>query len=100
MSGSSLRDNRPMPWCPACERFLAPPSVTPEGRCPDCGQPVDPGRARAAAVDDPSTSPPHEAGAPEDLAPVPLHLKVIGGATVVYLGWRLVQGIAWLVKQL
>lgn len=88
MSGSSLRDNRPMPWCPACERFLAPPSVTPEGRCPECAQPVEPGRER-----------PTGAGVPEELAPVPLHLKIIGGATVAYLGWRLVQGIAWVVKQ-
>ena len=99
MSGSSLRDNRPMPWCPACERFLAPPSVTPEGRCPDCGQPVEPGRARAA-VDDPLATPPQDPGAAEELGPVPLHLKIIGGATVAYLGWRLVQGIAWVVKHI
>jgi hypothetical protein len=88
-----------MPWCPACERFLAPPSVTPEGRCPECDQPVEPGRARAA-VDDPSGVPPQHARAPEELAPVPLHLKIIGGATVAYLGWRLIQGIVWVIQHL
>jgi hypothetical protein len=87
-----------MPWCPACERFLAPPSVTPEGRCPECGQPVEPGRARVASAEEGAATPSQGAEAPEELAPVPLHLKIIGGATVAYLGWRLVQGIAWVIK--
>jgi hypothetical protein len=89
-----------MPWCPACERFLAPPAVTPEGRCPNCGQPVEPGRGRVASAEEQSAAPPANGAAPEELAPVPWHLKVIGGATVVYLGWRLVQGIAWVVKHI
>lgn len=89
-----------MPWCPACERFLAPPAVTPEGRCPDCQQPVEPGRARVAPAEEQPMAPAQGHEVPEELGPVPWHLKVIGGATVAYLGWRLVQGVAWVIKRL
>lgn len=88
-----------MPWCPACERFLAPPSVTPEGRCPDCQAPVEAGKARVAVPGEPAAQPERGAGEPEDPGPVPLHLKILGGATVVYLGYRLIQGIAWVVHR-
>ena len=95
-----------MPWCATCDRFLSPPTVTPEGRCPTCGRPVEPGQAHgpdehgvaAGPRVGPSAEqagPPHE----EDLGPVPLHLKVLGVALVVYLGWRLVQGVDWVIQR-
>lgn len=74
-----------VPWCPTCDRFLSPPSVDPEGSCPKCGQPVDPGRA-------------HPPGEDEQL-PVPLHLKVLAVSVVVYLGWRFIQGVEWVIHR-
>ena len=75
-----------MPWCEHCQRFLSPPTVTPDGRCPACGRPVEPGGAHAPAD--------------EELPPVPAHLKVLGAAMVVYLGYRFFQGIEWVVHRL
>lgn len=92
-----------MPWCPACDRFLSPPTVTPEGACPKCGRQVEPGRSRPAG-----SAPPRPDGAPgpdgvptteEELPPVPRHLKFLGAAMVVYLGYRFLQGVEWVVHR-
>ena len=85
-----------MPWCETCDRFLSPPTVRADGTCPECGRAVDPGgptpgvravrRPRRHATDD-----------DEDLPPIPWHLKLLAGAVAVYLGYRALQGIEWLV---
>jgi hypothetical protein len=81
-----------VPWCPSCDRFLSPPTVTPEGTCPKCGRPVEPGRAGPAGADD-------APAAEEELPPVPRHLKFLGAAMVVYLGYRFLQGVEWVVHR-
>ena len=86
--------NRPVPWCAACHRFLSPPTVTADGRCPTCGRPVEPGRAHPAE-DAPDGPPAGE----EELGPIPMHLKVLGVALVVYLGYRFFQGLEWLIHR-
>ncbi len=35
----------------------------------------------------------------EELGPIPLHLKVLGVALVVYLGWRFFQGVEWIIHR-
>ena len=82
-----------VPWCSTCDRFLSPPTVTSEGRCPTCGRPVERGQAHPA--DEQPASPPGE----EDLGPVPLHLKVLGVSLVVYLGYRFFQGLEWVIHR-
>jgi len=90
-----------VPWCPTCDRFLSPPTVNADGTCPTCGRPVE-----AAPPSDPearerrraATLPPPEEE--EELPHVPGHLKVLGVATVFYLGWRLVQGVEWLIHRI
>jgi hypothetical protein len=89
-----------MPWCPSCDRFLSPPTVTPEGTCPKCGRPVEAGRARPPGVpaepaDRPRAAPPAE----EELPPVPRHLKFLGVAMVIYLGYRFAQGVEWIIHR-
>ena len=69
-----------MPWCEACSRFFTPPSMNPDGSCPSCGRVL----VEPAAV---ATETPR----------APWHFKVLVAAVVVYLGWRLVQLIAWIV---
>ncbi|MEY2471778.1 MAG: hypothetical protein QOK28_1107 [Actinomycetota bacterium] len=64
-----------MPWCDECARFFNPPSLGKGGECPTCGRVI--GEAPAA----------------------PWHFKVLIGASVVYLGFRAVQGIEWLVHR-
>ena len=91
-----------MPWCETCDRFLSPPTVTPEGNCPKCGRPVVPGRAQRA-TSEPGGAPERGAdpgaGAEEELPPVPRHLKFLGAAMVVYLGYRFLQGVEWVVHR-
>jgi len=80
--------------------------VTPEGRCPTCGRRVEPGQAHGAdehaAAGGEHALPNGEQAAAvheEDLGPVPLHLKILGVSLVIYLGWRLVQGIDWVIQR-
>lgn len=76
-----------MPWCVQCDRFLSPPTVRSDGTCPSCGRRVDPAHPGpdGAATDEP--------------VPFPWHLKLLAGATALYLGYRAWQGIEWLVQR-
>jgi hypothetical protein len=75
------------------------------GECPRCGSPVDPGRARAPGAAGAADAP-GAAAVPGDadaeaapLEPLPWHFKLLAGALALYLGWRAVQGVEWLVRQ-
>jgi hypothetical protein len=81
-----------VPWCETCDRFLSPPTVRADGTCPDCGRTVDPGHAHA-----PVPAVPAEDAEEEDLPPIPWHLKLLAAAVAIYLGYRALQGIEWLV---
>ena len=93
-------DNRDVPWCATCERFLSPPTVTPEGCCPSCGRPVEPGGAHAPgeSVERAHRAEGDQAGE-EEIGPIPLHLKILGVSLVVYLGWRFIQGVEWIIHR-
>lgn len=101
-----------MPWCEPCEAFYNPNTLRADGSCPRCGAQVgDP----AAVVTDtdrggedrqrPPQAPSGAGGAgsvidddydeDELVAKVPWHFWVGVVAMVVYLGWRLLQGIIW-----
>lgn len=73
------RLGRTVPWCQECDRFVTPTSLGNGGACPKCGNALDGG------VDE------------EEFVPVPWHFKLLLVATVLYLGWRAVQGVAWVV---
>ena len=81
-----------MPWCDDCDRFLSPSTVKVDGTCPSCGHVVDPGHAHAAGEK------PHDDD--EDLPPIPWHLWLLAAALAVYLGYRAMQGIEWLLGAL
>ncbi len=68
-----------MPWCEDCSRFYNPNTLTAEGECPDGHRVADP----IEAEPDPK---------------IPWHFWLLVVALVIYLGWRLIQGIAWLVS--
>ncbi len=69
-----------MPWCEECSRFYNPNSLAPDGTCVRCGTFIAP--------------PPTESEAAR-AARVPWHFWMLVIAIVVYLGWRLVQGVVW-----
>lgn len=65
-----------MPWCEDCSKFWNPNTLPPDGTCPTCGRVI---------------------GEPPDTS-VPWHFWLLFGALVLYLGWRLVQGVGWLLE--
>jgi hypothetical protein len=71
-----------MPWCETCSRFLNPNTLDHDGSCPACGRVVaDPGASEARA----------------ETARAPWHFKLLLVAVVVYLTWRAIQMIGWVV---
>jgi predicted RNA-binding Zn-ribbon protein involved in translation (DUF1610 family) len=80
-----------VPWCDACDRFLSPSTVKVDGTCPSCGRVVDAGRAHTAEASSASTDD------DETLPPIPWHLWLLLAALAVYLGYRAMQGIEWLL---
>lgn len=70
-----------MPWCDGCDRFYNPNSLAPDGTCQQCG-------AFIASIDD-EPEPDERAGR------APWHFYVLLVALVLYLGYRLLQGISW-----
>lgn len=65
-----------VPFCEDCDKFWSPNSMPPDGTCPSCGRSIaEPPASRRA----------------------PWHFWVLVAALVVYLGWRAVQGIEWVV---
>jgi hypothetical protein len=65
-----------VPWCDDCAKFWNPNSMPPDGTCPSCGRVIG---------ETPDTR-------------IPWHFWVLVSALVLYLGWRLVQGVQWLVE--
>ena len=66
-----------MPWCEPCSRYLTLPTLTVEGTCPTCG-------TKLAEIQ----------GKPR----APWHFWLLVGALSIYLGWRAIQGVAWLLQ--
>ena len=75
-----------MPWCEACAKFWNPNSMPADGTCPTCGRAIAAYEAEQQAATR-STK-------------VPWHFWVMVSAVGLYLGWRLVQGVAWVVQQI
>jgi hypothetical protein len=84
-----------VPGCDACDRFLSPSTVKVDGTCPSCGRVVYAGHAHAPTSD--TAVDPVHADDDEDLPPIPWHLWLLAAALAVYLGYRAMQGIEWLL---
>ncbi len=77
-----------MPWCEPCSKFFNPGSEGEDGTCPDCGARLD--------ADHQHSEDPLDGELPV-AAKVPWHFWVGVTAMVIYLGWRLIQGIIWAI---
>lgn len=79
-----------MPFCETCDRHRTPTSMAPDGSCPTCGQvlpPVEPAPDRLTEPDDAGQR-------------APWHFKVLLFGLGIYLTWRGVQGVEWLVQRI
>ena len=75
-----------MPWCVHFNKVLTPPTVTAEGTCPRCGTKVERGLIPGMTRTDDEPKP-----------AVPWHLKLLLAAFALYLGWRLLQLLSWVL---
>lgn len=74
-----------MPECVRCDRYFAPTALTPDGACPACGEPV--------AWSETSTP------KPATRSGIPWHFWLILVLASVYLGWRAIQLVVWLISR-
>lgn len=72
-----------MPWCDPCDKYLAPNAVAEDGTCPTCSAEVD--------VTDENVDVPVKA---------PWHFWLMLIALTLYLGWRLIEFVIWLIGRL
>ena len=75
-----------MPWCGPCQWYFAPPALNADGTCPACGEAVDMADVAQGIAE--------EGEAPEEDVRAPWHFWAVVVATVVYVGWRIVQLVA------
>jgi hypothetical protein len=78
-----------MPWCEDCSRFYTPSTLSSAGDCPEGHHVADP--------DHSSVQQSHAEPREEERQKVPWHFWLLVIALAIYLGWRLVQGIGWLI---
>jgi hypothetical protein len=77
-----------VPWCDECSQWFSPNALTAAGHCPKCGRAV--GKSGPAdQLLDPDAPPPK----------VPWHFWLLIGALVLYLGWRLLEGVGWIIER-
>ena len=72
-----------MPWCDTCDAYRAPNALTTEGMCATCDSAVDDADLRMPAP-----------------TKAPWHFWVMIVALVAYLGWRLIEGVVWIVESI
>ncbi|MAW72542.1 MAG: hypothetical protein VYC75_11145 [Actinomycetota bacterium] len=68
-----------MTWCDRCNREFDIGLVDDQGGCPACGQWL---------------------GDPPSGGSVPWHFWVVVTGAVLYLGWRALEGIVWVLQQI
>ena len=66
-----------MPTCEQCDQYWRLGELGEGDTCPTCGQVLD-------------TTPPK----------TPWHFKLLFVSATVYLGWRFVQGVSWLIHKI
>lgn len=69
-----------MPWCDTCDAYRAPNALTADGHCSMCESEVD-----SADLAQPAPT------------KAPWHFWLMVIALVIYLGWRLIQGVIWMI---
>ena len=81
-----------MPWCEECAKYFAPSATTEEGKCPKCGHTVQipdaHGRVTAKNLDLKALA---RGDGEEGDEKAPWHFKLLLGALVLYLSWRVVD---------
>jgi len=78
-----------MPWCEPCAKYLTPSSVNQDGKCPSCGEQIEPTGVKGERVTADTLDLRKLAG--QDSEKLPWHFKLLVGLLCLYMGWRIVQ---------
>ena len=81
-----------MPFCEPCNRFYTPSTLTPDGDCPEGHHVAEPEDAPKLVQSDVQLE-------DEKEPKIPWHFWLLIIAVSMYLGWRLIQGIGWLIQR-
>ncbi len=83
-----------MPWCDTCSLYHAHTDLRDGAACPDCGEVV-------SEANDSPQDPAHEEDEVRTVGQsAPWHFWIVVVALVIYIGWRIVVGIGWLINQI
>ena len=78
----------PGAFCESCNKWRKPSALMPDGSCPRCRSVLDEhAAAHLAEVAESASAEAHQA------VKIPWHFWVMVAATVLYLGWRVIQAI-------
>jgi hypothetical protein len=83
-----------MPWCDECSKFWSPSSLPASGACPTCGRTLAPGAitTKARRADEVTGVEPEA-----DEYKAPWHFKLMVALAAIYLTWRFIQLISWVI---
>lgn len=81
-----------MPWCDECSKFWSPSSLPASGACPTCGRTLAAGAIATKARREGEPPPPGD-----EEYKAPWHFKLMVTLAVVYLVFRIIQMISWVV---
>ena len=73
-----MTEDTAVAWCEECDRLVEDEDLTEDGACPTCGTVL----------------------AEQEHRPIPWYFKFMIVASVIYLGWRIYQGVGWLAHHL
>lgn len=80
-----------MPYCTECAHYWAPSAMGTDGSCPRCHRRLaTPPAVRNVSAKDLDLKKLAAGNDDEDLS-APWHFKLLVGALIVYLGWRIVD---------
>ena len=79
-----------MPWCEPCSKYFAPSAMGDDGSCPRCFAIADMPTAHGAITAKNLDLKKLAAHDEEDI-PLPWHFKLLVGALLLYLSWRVIE---------
>ena len=80
-----------MPWCEECAKYLAPSAMNADGTCPSCNRMVAASNIHGTITSDNLDLKRLAKSADDEDVSVPWHFKLLVGALILYLSWRVID---------
>jgi len=80
-----------MPWCEECAKYLAPSAMQVDGSCPVCLKPIQLPNIHGGLTAKNINIKKLAQSSDEEDVDIPWHFKLLVGALIVYLSWRVID---------